>query len=168
VTIPAGTSLSVTVLSNLASNKSKVEDPVKASLAKPVVINGMTAVPAEAQILGTVTGASESGRVKGRAAVEFRFDRLVVNGETYRIQTASVKREAAANRKDDVKKGTVGAGAGAIVGGALGGGSGAAIGAVAGGAGTVMATKGDEVEIPAGTAVQVLLQDPLTVTLTPK
>src|SRR5262245_234564 len=41
VTIPAGTSLSVTVLSNLASNTSKVEDVVKASLAKPLVIDGV-------------------------------------------------------------------------------------------------------------------------------
>ena len=38
-----------------------------------------------------------------------------------------------------------------------------AIGAVAGGAGTVLATKGKEVEIPSGTVVSVLVQDPITV-----
>ena len=32
-----------------------------------------------------------------------------------------------------------------------------------GGTGTVLATKGKEVTVPAGTAVSVLLQDPLTV-----
>src|SRR5688572_5628482 len=37
ITIPAGTALSVTVLSTLASNESKVEDAVKGALAKPVV-----------------------------------------------------------------------------------------------------------------------------------
>jgi hypothetical protein len=165
VTIPAGTSLSVTVLSGLASNTSKVEDPVKGSLAKPITINGATVVPAGAQILGTVTDAKESGRVKGRASVAFRFDRLIVGDETHRIQTASVKREAAANTKDDVKKGALGGGAGAIVGGVVGGGKGAAIGAVAGSAGTVLATKGNEVEVPAGTAVTVLLQEPVTLTV---
>ena len=163
VTIPAGTSLSVTLLSTLASNKSKVEDPVKGSVAMAVTISGVTALPVGTQILGSVTEAAESGRVKGKASVAFRFDRLVVNGETVRVQTASVTQEAAADTKSDVKKGGVGAGAGAIVGGVIGGGKGAAVGAVAGGAGTVLATKGGEVEIPSGTVVSVLVQDPITV-----
>ena len=163
VTIPAGTSLSVTLLSAVASNTSKVEDPIKGSIAKAVTIGGATALPVGTQMLGSVTEAAESGRVKGKAAVAFRFERLVVNGETVRVQTASVRREAAADTKSDVKKGGLGAGAGAIVGGVVGGGKGAAIGAVAGGAGTVLATKGSEVEIPSGTVVSVLVQDPITV-----
>jgi hypothetical protein len=163
VTIPAGTTLSVTLLSTVASNKSKVEDPIKGSIAKDVTISGETALPIGTQILGSVTEAAESGRVKGRASVAFRFDRLVVDGETVRVQTASVEREAAADKRSDVKKGALGAGAGAIVGGVIGGGSGAAVGAVAGGAGTVLATKGSEVEIPSGTVVSVLVQDPITV-----
>ena len=38
-----------------------------------------------------------------------------------------------------------------------------AIGAVTGGAGTVLATKGREVEVAAGTVVNVLLQESMTV-----
>jgi hypothetical protein len=162
LTIPAGTSLSVTMLNTLASNTSKVEDPVKGSIAKAVTVSGLTALPAGTQILGSVIEAAESGRVKGRASVAFRFERIVVNGETIRIQTASVRREAAADTKSDVKKGGIGAGVGAIVGGVVGGGKGAAIGAVAGGTGTVLATKGKEVDVPSGTVVSVLLQDPIT------
>jgi len=163
VTIPAGTSLSVTLLSAVASNQSKVEDPIKGSIEKAVTISGVTALPVGTQILGSVTEAGEAGRVKGKASVAFRFDRLVVNGETVRVRTANVRREAAADTKSDVKKGGLGAGAGAIVGGVVGGGKGAAIGAVAGGAGTGLATKGKEVEIPSGTVVSVLVQDPITV-----
>jgi len=163
VTIPAGTSLSVTLLNTLASNKSQVEDPIKGSIAKAVTVSGVTALRAGTQILGSVTEAAESGRVKGKASVAFRFDRLVVDGETIRVQTATVHREAASDTKSDVKKGGLGAGAGAIVGGVFGGGKGAAIGAVAGGAGTVLATKGKEVEIPSGTAISVLVQDPIMV-----
>jgi hypothetical protein len=163
VTIPAGTSLSVTLLTTVASDKNKVEDPIKGSIAKDVTMSGVTALPVGTQILGSVTEAAESGRVKGKASVAFRFDRLVVNGETVRVQTANVQREAAADTKSDVKKGALGAGAGAIVGGVIGGGKGAAVGAVAGGAGTVLATKGSEVEIPSGTVVSVLVQDPITV-----
>jgi len=157
--------MSVKVLSTLASNTSKVEDPVKGSLAKSVVVSGATAIPEGSQITGSVLEAKESGRVKGRAALAFRFDRLVVRGETHRIQTARVANEAAKDTKSDVKKGGIGAGLGAVVGGIAGGGKGAAIGAVAGGAGTVMATKGSEVHVPPGTIVTVLLQDPLTVSV---
>ena len=70
--------------------------------------------------------------------------------------------EARDKKSDDVKKGGLGAGLDAVVGGIAGGGTGAAIGAVAGGAGTVLATKGREIEVPAGTVVNVLLQSPLT------
>jgi len=165
VTIPAGTSISVKVLSPLASNTSKVEDPVKGSVAHAVVVSGETAVPAGASITGSVLDAKESGRVKGRAEIAFRFDRLVVGDESYRIQTARVAREAAADTKGDLKKGGLGAGAGAIVGAIVGGGKGAAIGAAAGGTTAVLATKGKEVQIAAGTVVSVLLQEPLTVSV---
>ena len=163
ITVPAGTSLSVTVLSTLASNTSKVEDPVKGSLAKAVTVSGLTAIPAGSQISGTVTDAKESGRVKGKATIAFRFNRMVVGDESIRIQTAQVTRQAAQDKGSDIKKGGVGAGVGAIGGGVVGGGKGAAIGAVAGGAGTVMATKGKEVQIEPGTVVSVLLQEPVTV-----
>src|SRR5690349_10614240 len=163
VTVPAGTSLSVTILSNLASNTSHVEDAVKASLAEPVVVDGVTAVPAKAQITGTVTDVKESGRVKGKASLALRFDRLIVRGETQRISSARVMLEAQDNKKSDVKKGGLGAGLGAVVGGVVGGGKGAAIGAVAGGTGAILGTKGGEISVPAGTVVNVLLQEPFSV-----
>jgi hypothetical protein len=163
VTIPAGTSLSVTLSSALASNTSKVEDPVRGTVAKSVVVSGTTAVPQGSEISGSVLDVKESGRVKGRASIAFRFDRLVVNGESYRIQTARVMREAARDTGGDVKKGAIGGGIGAVVGGIVGGGKGAAIGAAAGGTGTVLATKGKEVQLAAGTVVTVPLQDSLTV-----
>jgi hypothetical protein len=161
VTVPAGTEISVKILNTLASNTSKVEDRVKGSVAKSVVISGLTAIPAGSELTGTVIEAKESGRVKGKASLAIRFDHLVVRGESVRIQTARVGEEAEQNKKDDLKKGGLGAGLGAVVGGVIGGGKGAAIGAVAGGAGGVMATKGGEVQIAPGTIVPVLLQEQL-------
>src|SRR5689334_10683791 len=69
VTIPAGTSLSVKLLSNVASNTSHVEDAVRGSISRAVVIDGLTALPEGTPIAGTVVEANESGRVKGRASV---------------------------------------------------------------------------------------------------
>jgi hypothetical protein len=163
VTIPAGTALSVSVLSTLGSKTSQIEDPVRGALAEPVIVSGRTALPKGTEITGTVTDAKESARVKGKAMLAFRFDRLLFDGENHRIQTARVTIEAQQNKGDDVKKGGAGAGLGAIVGGIAGGGKGAAIGAVAGGTATVLATKGKEVEIPPGTVVSALLQSALTI-----
>jgi len=119
--------------------------------------------PSGSEITGTVIDAKESGRVKGRASVSFWFDRLIVRGETHQIQTTRVLREAEASTKSDVKKGAIGAGVGAVIGGIAGGGKGAAIGAGVGGAGTVLATKGKEVQLAAGTTVTARLKSPITV-----
>ena len=88
-----------------------------------------------------------------------------MRGETYEIQSALITCEAAQDRRQDAVKGGIGAGIGAIVGGVVGGGKGAAIGAVAGGSGTVLATKGKEVQVTPGTIVTALLQEAVTVTV---
>jgi len=82
------------------------------------------------------------------------------------ISTETISREAASTKGKDATKIGVGAGAGAVIGGIIGGGSGAAAGAaIGGGAGTatVLATKGDEVRLPAGTQLSVKLTAPLTI-----
>jgi hypothetical protein len=163
VTVPTGTTLSVTLATPLASDASKPEDPVKGALAKPIVVSGKTAVPAGADLSGSVIDAKESKRVKGKASIVFQFDHLVVGGESHKIAASRITSEAAANRKQDAKKGALGGGLGAVVGGIAGGGKGAAIGAVAGSAGTIVATKGDEVNLEAGTVVTTVLQSPLKV-----
>jgi hypothetical protein len=163
VTIPAGQTISVTLTTPIASDTSKVEDPVRGKIAKPIVVSGVTAVPAGSEATGSVTQAMESGRVKGRASISFRFARLVVRDETHEIRTARITRQAAPSGRDDLKKGGIGAGVGAIVGGIVGGKKGAVIGAGAGGAGTVLATKGKEVRLPAGTVVSTTLQEALKV-----
>jgi hypothetical protein len=163
VTIPSGTALAVTLSTPVASDTSKVEDPVRGTLSSPIVLNGVTAVPAGAEVVGTVRDAKRSGRVKGRASIAFRFDRLVVHKEPLAIHTAAVSRQAKASTGKDVKSGAIGGGAGAIVGGIIGGGKGAAIGAGVGGAGAVLVTRGDEVRLPAGTTVHTTLQQPLKV-----
>jgi hypothetical protein len=116
-----------------------------------------------------VTEATRSGKVKGRARIAVRFSQIAVpDGETHDIRTASIAREAQSTKKDDAKKVGIGAVGGAIIGGIAGGGKGAAIGtAVGGGAGTgaEMMTRGDEVELAAGTPLKVQLTAPLTVSV---
>lgn len=165
--VPAGTPLELKLETSVASNTSKVEDQVRATVAKPVVVSGMTAIPAGSVVTGTVVAAEESGRVKGRANIAIRFNRLVVANTPYTITTARIVREAPATKGEDAKKIAIGAGVGTAIGAIAGGKKGAAIGAgVGGGAGTgaVLATRGEEVRLPAGSTVRTTIQETVRIT----
>ena len=168
VTIPTGTVLPVELQSAVASDTSNIEDPVRATLRRAIVIGGVQALPAGTAVLGHVTAAERSARVKGRARIAFRFTRLDPPGDAERvtIQTGVISRVAAATKKQDAAKIGGGAAGGAIIGGILGGGDGAAKGAAIGGAagtGVVLSTRGKEVRLGPGADVAVTLQAPVTV-----
>lgn len=168
VTIPAGTVLPVELRTTVGSETSQVEDPVRGTVRRAITIDGVEAVPAGSVLVGTVTEAARSARVKGRARIAFRFSSLDTPGdaERLRIRTATYAREAEATKKKDAATIGGGAAAGAVIGGIIGGGDGAAKGAaIGGGAGTgvVLSTRGKEVTLPAGTAISVKLVEPLTV-----
>lgn len=167
VTLPAGTVLPLTLRTTVGSDTSSIEDPVRATLRRDVRLNGVEVLPAGTAVTGHVTQAQRSARVKGRANVAFRFTRVDVPGAgTTNIRTGAVSRRAPGTKKKDAA--TIGGGAvgGAIVGGILGGGDGAAKGAAmggAGGTGVVLATRGKEVRLAAGSPISVKLTAPLTV-----
>jgi hypothetical protein len=166
VTIPSGTAVNLTLETAVGSDSSRIEDKVRARVTNPIMVAGLTAVPAGAEAVGTVTGAEHSGKVKGRASLSLRFNRLTVWDETQEISTARISRQAAATKKKDATKIGIGAGAGAVIGAIAGGKKGAAIGTAVGaggGTGVVLATSGEEVRIPAGTTLRTTLQEPLTV-----
>ncbi len=166
VTIPAGTTLRLTLQSAVASDTSHVEDTVRAELRQAVSVGGTPVLPTGTEVVGTVTDVKRPGRVKGRAFVAYRFNSLRAEGERYDIKTSPLSHQAAATKGDDAKKIGIGAGAGAAIGAIFGGGSGAAKGAaIGGGAGTgvVLATRGKDVHLGPGAAVTTKLTAPLTV-----
>jgi hypothetical protein len=168
VTIPAGTVLPIDLRTSVGSETSNVEDQVRGALRRAITVNGTEVVPAGSEVTGTVTEATRSARVKGRARVAFRFSRLAVPGDAERvsIRTASIAREAEGTKKQDAAKIGGGAAAGAVIGGIIGGGDGAAKGAaIGGGAGTgvVLSTRGKEVVLPVGTDVSTKLTEPVTI-----
>jgi hypothetical protein len=168
ITVPAGTRLPVVLDTAVASNTSRVEQPVSGHLSRDLLVNGVVVAPAGSTILGYVTSARRSGKVKGRAYIGIRFTELLPkgSGERYRIQTAAIGRLAPATKEADAVKIAAPAAGGAIVGGLIGGGKGALVGtAVGGGAGTavVLSTRGKEVGIARGSALGVRLVSPVTV-----
>jgi hypothetical protein len=168
LTIPAATTITVTLDEGVGSATSHVDDPVRAHVTRAVSVNGIVAVPVGSNLSGAVVAAERSGRVKGRAHVAVRFDKIrpAANGETYTMRTAEITREAPGEKKKDATKIGIGAGAGAAIGALLGGGKGAAIGAgVGAGGGTayVMSTRGQEVSIARGATLTVRLTEPIKV-----
>lgn len=168
ITLPAGTVLPVELTTRVGSEVSHVEDTVRGTLRRAVVVQGVQAFPAGTAVIGHVTSADRSAKVKGRARVAFRFTTIDPPGDAQRLtmRTDTVSRLAPATKKTDAAKIGGGAAGGAIIGGILGGGDGAAKGAAIGGAagtGVVLSTRGKEVTLPAGTPVSVRLSAPLTV-----
>ena len=166
VTLPAGTTLALRLRTAVASDSSRVEDPVRAELREAVVVDGTTVLPAGLELSGVVTNVQQSGRVTGRAQVGYRFDALQHGDERYAITTAALSHQAPATKGEDATKIAIGAGAGAAVGALLGGGDGAAKGAAiggAGGTGVVLATRGEEVRLGPGATVTTRLTAPVTI-----
>jgi hypothetical protein len=168
ITIPAGTQLRLRLENSVGSDVSRVEDPVRATLVNPINVGGRTVLAAGSPVLGSVTLARRSGKVKGRAQLAMRFHSITPRGddERYRMSTRSWSRIAPGTKKRDAATIAAPAAGGAIVGGLIGGKKGAAIGAGAGGgAGTavVLSTRGQEVRAGRGGIVLVRLSAPLTV-----
>ena len=123
-------------------------------------------VPSGVDVAGIVTAAERAGRVKGRSRIAVQFTSLRHDGERHRIQTDPVEQIGEATKGEDAAKVGVGAGAGAVNGGILGGKKGAARGAAIGagaGTGAVLATRGKDVSLEPGTAIEARLAAPLTI-----
>src|SRR5262245_36291941 len=103
ITVPAGTILPLDLKSSVASDTSHVEDRVTATLRRGVLVGGTTAIPAGTTVIGYVTDAKQSARVKGRARIAFRFTEMDMPGEggRMRISTGTVARQAPATKKKD-------------------------------------------------------------------
>lgn len=170
VSVPANTSLRVSLTTAVASDTSAVEDRVTGSIVRDVLVDGEPVIPAGSRVNGEVTLAQPSAKVKGRASLTLRFHTVTIGSRRYDITAEPVRREAQGTKKKDARDIGIGAGAGAVIGGIIGGGKGAGIGAaVGGGAGTakVLATKGAEVRLPSGTIVTTRLDSPLVVEMPP-
>jgi hypothetical protein len=166
VTIPAGTSLPMSLTSSVASDTSAIEDAVTAELTRAILVNGREVVPVGARVTGSVTSVADAGRVKGRGEIAMRFTTVRVAGDQYALRSALVSRQADATKGEDATKIGIGAGAGAAIGALLGGSKGAAEGAaIGGGAGTgvVLATKGKSIHLRPGDDVSTQLTAPLTI-----
>jgi hypothetical protein len=161
-TIPAGTSLTFTLGETISTETSESGDTFTATLADAVVIDGRELIPAGATATGQIAEAVESGRVRGRASIRLTISEVEHDGDSYDLETSEYHAVAEASTGEDAATIGAGAGIGAAVGAVLGGGDGAAKGAAIGGGGgtaVVLATTGDDIELPAGTRITFVLSE---------
>lgn len=165
VVVPAGTALVVTVDQALSSKTSQAGQTFLATLARPVTIEGGTAIPKGSSVTGTVITAKEKGKIKGEGELSLALTSITVRGKNYTIQTGTLDSTVKGKGKRTAATTGGGAAGGALIGGLAGGGKGAGIGALVGaGAGLVggAMTGNKQIEIPAETALTFTLSQSLT------
>ena len=185
--VPAGTKVLLSLQTAIDTRTAKAGDGIYLVSTFPVMVNGRLAIPPGVFVQGVVNKVTRPGRVKGRAAVSLYFTSLIFQNGTQVFIPGNVDRipgssgaeakgpegtveQAGSKGKDaqTVANTTVGgASVGALVGATQGNlGAGAGYGALAGGAAGLaytMFTRGNDIVLPQGQSIEMVLQRPLTV-----
>jgi hypothetical protein len=165
IVVPSGTSLTVTVDQALSSKTSQAGQTFLATLARPVTIDGKTAIPKGSSVTGTVITAKEKGRIKGEGELALALTGITIRGKNYDIQTGTLDSTVKGKGKRTAVTTGGGAAGGALIGGLAGGGKGAGIGALVGAAGGLVGgafTGNKQIEIPAESPLTFALSKSLT------
>jgi hypothetical protein len=161
VRIAAGTEINLRLEDPLSSRTARREDRFDATVVTPVRSGGVLSVPAGTRVRGVVTQAEPAERPSRAGRLELQFDTLYLESQRLEIR-AGVTALEGGGRKPAEKAG-IGAILGGVIGGLFDGKRGAIVGAIAGGSGAVVATKGDDVELPAGTILTARLDEDVVV-----
>lgn len=170
VIVPAETRIPVELDQRLASDEAVIGQQFTMTVHEPVRVADRLAVPRGAEIVGTVVAAQEAERPNKPGMLELEPDLLVVDGREIplraRITIEGEPVEGDESIEEDLREIGIGAAVGAVLGGIIKGGKGALAGLIIGGAGTFLATKGEQVELPVGTPLIIELQRDLEVPIT--
>lgn len=160
--IPVGTEFDVRLQTMLSSATAQVEDRFEATTMVDLQDDrGRVVVPAGSVMRGVISSVTKATRTERTGKLTVAFDRVTINGRSYPIRgtvTQAIESEGIRGEKEKIG---IGAGAGAVIGAILGGVKGALAGVLIGGGGTIAATEGKDVELPAGTVLRVRLDSGL-------
>ncbi|HMK28822.1 MAG TPA: hypothetical protein VK473_03990 [Terriglobales bacterium] len=183
VTLPAGTQIPLHLKQGISTKSVKVGDAVYAETTFPITGNDRVIIPAGTYVQGRITEVRRPGRVKGKAEVLMHFTSLVFpSGYTTMLPGAVENVPGSENQHMKGEEGTIEqnsskgkdvaqvaqtAATGAVIGGLASGGTGKGVGiGGAAGAATGLAiallTRGNDILLPEGTSVQMVLQRSLT------
>jgi type IV secretion system protein VirB10 len=185
VTVPAGTKVLLSLKSAINTKTAQQGDGVYLISNFPVIGGSQVMIPVGVYVQGVVDRVQRPGRVKGRAQIDMHFTTMIFpNGQVVevpgvlnslpgsdgpKVKDSEGTVEQAGNKGRDVgnvlKGAAIGAEAG-VLGGAASGdvAKGVGYGSLAGAAaGTIytLFTRGNDIVIPTGTSVEMVLQRPL-------
>ena len=158
--IPAGQEIDVRLDRELSSSTAQVEDRFEATTVADMYRGNDVLIPAGSLLRGVISSVNKATRTDRKGSLTVSFDQITVNGRTYPMRgTVTQALESEGIRGE---AGRIGAGSavGAIIGGIIGGVKGALLGVLIGGGGTIAATEGKDVTLPAGTILRVRLDEP--------
>jgi len=166
VSVPVGTDMKIRLNDTLSSKTARVGDKFTATVMDPAKYS-------EATVHGHVASIFKSGKVNGKTTMNLAFNSIAttdgLSGTLHGYVTRVYGRdsgkadneggiESGSRTKQAVKRGGIGAAAGAIIGGIAGGGKGAAIGLIiggAGGAGSLAIQGSKELKLESGTELLI-------------
>ena len=161
--IPAGTEIDVRLERELSSGTANVEDRFTATTMVDLYQGNDVLIPAGSVLRGVVSSVNKATRTDRKGSLTVAFDQISVRGRAYPIHATVTQALESEGIKGEAGKIGTGAGVGAIIGGILGGAKGALLGILIGGGGTIAATEGKDVALPAGSVLRVKFDSPLVV-----
>src|ERR1700730_15992902 len=103
-TIPAGSTITVRVGSEISSGTAKAGDRFDATLARSLVVNGKTVAKAGAPARGKVTSAKSSGRLHAPGQLALRLTSVQVGGRMVPVSTSSYFAKGNSHSKSNAMK----------------------------------------------------------------
>lgn len=158
--IPSGQEIDVRLESQLSSDTAQVEQRFEATTVADLFRGNDVLIPAGSTVRGVISGVTKTTRMERKGSLTVAFDQLTVRGRDYPIRGTVTQAIESEGIKGEANRIGAGAGVGAIIGGIIGGVKGALLGVLIGGGGTVAATEGKDVTLPAGTILRVRLDTP--------
>jgi hypothetical protein len=158
--IPAGQEIDVRLQSELSSDTAQVEDRLEATTVVDLSEGSTVLIPAGSVMRGIVSSVNRASRTDRKGSLTVSFDQVTVNGRSYPMRGTVTQAIESEGIRGEVGRIAAGSAVGAIIGGIIGGGKGALIGVLIGGGGTMVATEGKDVTLPAGTILRVRFDSP--------
>jgi hypothetical protein len=163
--VPVGQELDVRLQSRLGSETANVEDRFDATTLVDMRQDTDVLIPAGSVVRGVVASVEPATRLDRTGSLTLSFDQITVRGVEYPIRAMATEVFRSEGIEGEAPRIGAGAGVGAIVGGILGGLRGALAGVLIGAGGTIAATEGEDVVLPAGTIIRIRFDSPLQLPL---
>jgi hypothetical protein len=109
---------------------------------------------------GVVSSVNRASRTDRKGSLTLSFDQITIRGRNYPMRGTVTHALESEGMRGEAGRIGAGAGVGAIIGGIIGGVKGALLGVLIGGGGTIAATEGKDVTLPAGTVLRVRFDTP--------